>query len=216
MVSSAPSPSKTRLTCKPFLLKLADVAVLVEPMSVVEKAYEVAIRLHASGQIRRVAVIGAGAIGLLAAMLAKLKGHEVTVVSREAAESPRVKLIQKLGCSYQLNFNNLSADVIIEAAGSNTAAFAAISCLEPLGVLILLGAPDGIGDRPFLRMIVGNQVVAGSVNAAPHHFALAVKDLSVLDRSMLGDLIERRSFASAKETIISGAAESIKLVHRLD
>ena len=196
--------------------ELAEVAVLVEPMSVVEKAYELAIKLHASGQVRRLAVIGAGTIGLLTAMLAKLKGHEVTVVSREAVESPRAKLIQKLGCSYQVNFSNLSADVIIEAAGSNAAACSAISGLAPLGVLILLGAPDGIGDMPFLRMIVGNQVVAGSVNAAPNHFALAVKDLSVLDRSMLGNLIERRNFASAKETIISGAPESIKLVHRLD
>ena len=196
--------------------ELADVAVLVEPISVVEKAWELALRLHSTGQVRRVAVIGAGTIGLLAAMLAKLKGHEVTVVSRESAESPRAKLVQKLGCNYQLNFGNLSADVIIEAAGSNTAACAAISCLAPLGVMILLGAPNGPGELPFLNMIVGNQVIAGSVNAAPHHFAQAVRDLSALDRSMLGRLIERRSFASAKETIISGVAESIKLVHRLD
>ena len=88
--------------------------------------------------------------------------------------------------------------------------------MAPLGVLVVLGAPDGPGEIPFLRMIVGNQVVAGSVNAAQHHFALAVKDLSALDRNLLNRLIERRSFAEAKETIISGSGESIKLVHRLD
>ena len=196
--------------------ELADVAVLVEPMSVVEKAYELALRLHVSGEVRRVAVIGAGTIGLLTAMLARLKGHDVTIVSREAADSPRAQLIQELGCSYQVNFSDLSADVIIEAAGSNAAACSAISCLAPLGVLVVLGAPDGPGEIPFLRMIVGNQVVAGSVNAAPHHFALAVKDLSAVDRNLLNRLIERRSFAEAKETIISGSGESIKLVHRLD
>ena len=185
-------------------------------MSVVEKALELALRLHATGEIRRVTVIGAGTIGLLAAMLAKQRGYEVTVVSREAAESSRAKLIKQLGCRYQLNFGDLSADVIIEAAGSNAAACAAISCLAPLGVLIVLGAPNGPGQIPFLRMIVGNQVVAGSVNAAPHHFALAVKDLQLLDRSILSNLIERRSFDRAKETIISGVTESIKLVHRLD
>ncbi len=195
---------------------LAELGVLVEPLSVVEKALEVALRLRQDLPVRNVVVIGAGTVGLLTAFVARLHGCNVTVVSREPVSSTRAKLVRQSGCSYQTNFNQLSADVVIEAAGSTLAACQGLECLAACGVLVALGAPDGIGKLPFLKMIVGNQILAGSVNAAPHHFELAVNDLRRMDQNLAGSLIERRGFRSAGETILSEPEESVKVVHRFD
>ncbi len=195
---------------------LEDLGVLVEPLSVVEKAWELALRLRQDLPARNVVVIGAGAIGLLAAFVARLHGCNVTVVSQEHANSIRAKLVRQSGCAYQTNFNHLSADVVIEAAGSTEAVCKGLECLAACGVLVTLGAPDGIGNILFLKMIVGNQILAGSVNAAPHHFELAVNDLRRLDPNLVGRLVERRGFQSARETILSGPGEIVKVVHRFD
>ena len=65
---------------------LRDVGVLLEPTTVVEKginqAYEIQRRLRV-WQPRRAAVLGAGTIGLLAAMVLRLRGLDVTVLSRD-------------------------------------------------------------------------------------------------------------------------------------
>ena len=195
---------------------LENLGVLVEPLSVVEKAWELALRLRQDLAVRNVVVIGAGAVGLLIAFVARLHGCSVTVVSREPVNSARAKLVRQSGCAYQTNFNQLSADVVIEAAGSTEAGCQGLECLAACGVLVALGAPDGIAKIPFLKMIVGNQILAGSVNAAPHHFDLAVNNLRRMDQNLAGCLVERRSFRSARETILSGPGESVKVVHRFD
>src|SRR5262249_46390238 len=64
---------------------LKNVAVLLEPASVVEKgiaqAYEVQRRLRV-WRPRKAAVVGAGTIGLLASMALRLRGLEVTTFGR--------------------------------------------------------------------------------------------------------------------------------------
>src|SRR3954454_2328499 len=66
---------------------LKEVGVLLEPVTVVEKgiaqAYEIQRRLRV-WRPRRAAVVGAGTIGLLAAMALRLRGLEVTVFGRTA------------------------------------------------------------------------------------------------------------------------------------
>ena len=195
--------------------ELVDLAVLVEPLSVVEKAWELARYLH-RGDIGNVVVLGAGPVGLLAAFRAMLDGARVTVVSRESPDSPRAKLLKSAGCEYLLNFDGLKADVVIEAAGSTAAACQALACLNPLGVMVVLGARNGSGEIPFLNMIVGNQILAGSVNSAPHHFTQAIINLGRMERNVLNSLIERRGFRQAGETICSPFHDAVKVVHRLD
>jgi threonine dehydrogenase-like Zn-dependent dehydrogenase len=64
---------------------LAQIGVLMEPMSIIEKgivqAYEIQRRLRL-WHPRRAAVMGSGAIGLLAALVLRLRGIEVVVLSR--------------------------------------------------------------------------------------------------------------------------------------
>jgi threonine dehydrogenase-like Zn-dependent dehydrogenase len=70
---------------------LVDFAVLLEPLSVAEKAAATALRLHA-GEPRSALVFGAGAVGLLAALTLQLRGLEVSMYSLEPAGHPRAAL----------------------------------------------------------------------------------------------------------------------------
>ena len=102
---------------------------------------------------------------------------------------------------------------MIEAAGAPQAADAAIESLAPLGVLIILGAKETAQRVPLLNLIVGNRIVAGSVNASPVAFELAVKDLPHLPEKLIGNLIERTSFEKYRQTMIGPAPQAPKVVH---
>ncbi|HEU4474262.1 MAG TPA: alcohol dehydrogenase catalytic domain-containing protein, partial [Gemmatimonadales bacterium] len=82
---------------------LKDVAVLLEPTTVVEKglaqAYEIQRRLRV-WRPRKAAVMGAGTIGLLAALALRLRGLEVTVFGRTAAPYLNSDLVHDLGAGY--------------------------------------------------------------------------------------------------------------------
>src|SRR5918993_407689 len=83
---------------------LKDVAVLLEPTTVVEKgiaqAYEIQRRLRV-WRPRKAAVMGAGTIGLLAAMALRLRGLDVTVFGRTAPPYLNSDLIEALGARYE-------------------------------------------------------------------------------------------------------------------
>src|SRR5215207_1381511 len=83
---------------------LKDVGVLLEPTTVVEKgvaqAYEIQRRLRV-WRPRKVAVMGAGTIGLLAAMALRLRGLDVTVFGRTPRPYLNSDLIEALGARYE-------------------------------------------------------------------------------------------------------------------
>src|SRR3712207_4138059 len=82
---------------------LKDVAVIVEPLSVPEKgiiqAYEIQRRLKV-WRPRKAAVLGAGTIGLLATLILRLRGLEVTVLSRTPKPYRNAHLVEALGARY--------------------------------------------------------------------------------------------------------------------
>jgi threonine dehydrogenase-like Zn-dependent dehydrogenase len=191
---------------------LADRAVLMEPLSVVEKAVEAALRVHEPGAASAL-VFGAGPIGTLAAFVLRLRGLSVSVHSLEAPSHPRAALLASAGIEYLAALGDASADIVIEAAGSPTACVQAVNCLAPLGVCVILGAPDSTGDFPFRSLITGNRTVLGSVNASPHSFALAARDLELFPREIIAGMIDRFDFARFDQTILAPQASRPKLVH---
>src|SRR5438309_5148852 len=82
---------------------LKHVGVLLEPFTVVEKgifqAYEIQRRLKV-WRPRKAAVMGAGTIGLLATMVLRLKGLDVTTFARTAKPYLNADLIEELGARY--------------------------------------------------------------------------------------------------------------------
>src|ERR1051326_2130578 len=83
---------------------LKHVGVLLEPMTVVEKgiaqAYEIQRRMKV-WRPRKAAVMGAGTIGLLAALVLRLRGLEVTVFSRDRKPNRNAGLIEMTGAKYR-------------------------------------------------------------------------------------------------------------------
>jgi threonine dehydrogenase-like Zn-dependent dehydrogenase len=194
-------------------LKLVDFGVLLEPLSVAEKAIVRALAVH-EGSPRTALVLGLGPIGMLAAMALKARGYGVRVQSLEPADHPRAAILRLLDIAYEPALEG-SADIVIEATGSTEAALFALQQMPPLGVMVVLGAPDGAGCIPFLRMIVNNQTVVGCVNADGESFRAAVQDLARFDRRALAALISRARFSDLPRGLTGPPQAAPKVVHVL-
>jgi len=194
--------------------EIVDVAVLAEPLSVVEKAVEMGLRLH-PGRPETALILGAGTIGILSALLLRELGLSVVVLSAEPPDSSRAALLRDAGFEYT-NVPGPRAGLIIEATGSPAAAMAGLASLDPLGVLIILGAPRSEGELPLRDLLVGNRVIAGSVNSGPGHWAAAMRHLGVFDRRFLNRLITRMPFDAFHESIAGAPAGTPKVIHIFD
>lgn len=194
---------------------LVDRAVLMEPLSVVEKAMATALRFHESGA-RTALVLGAGPIGILSAMVLQQRGLDVTIASLEDEAAPRVKLIRRAGLGYRQGLEGLGlADIVVEATGSPRAAAAGLHFLAPLGVYALIGGSNATGDFPFREMVLKNQLVFGSVNASPEAFQAGLKDLAAFDGTVVAGLLHRLAFDDFESSIVAPPGEAVKLVHRI-
>jgi glucose 1-dehydrogenase len=175
---------------------LRDVAVLLEPTTVVEKgiaqAYEIQRRLRV-WRPRRAAVMGAGTIGLLAALALRLRGLEVTVFGRTPAPYLNSDLVEALGARYLSTAAMPIADgarklgpfdLIFEATGASSVVFESLLALGKNGVLILSSVTGGDrhievpADRINLEFVLGNKVMVGTVNANREYFEMGVKDMA--------------------------------------
>src|SRR5690606_25763747 len=104
--------------------ELGECGVLLEPASVVAKAWEHIDRIGQRGRWEpRVALVtGAGTIGLLAAMFAKQRGLDVHVLARGTG-GLKPQLVAELGGTYhagsvlELDF---APDVVVECTGVDT------------------------------------------------------------------------------------------------
>src|ERR687888_1968014 len=83
---------------------LKEVGVLLEPTTVVEKgiaqAYEIQRRLRV-WRPRRAAVMGAGTVGLLATLVLRLRGLEVTTFALSRKPYLNAELIEAIGARYE-------------------------------------------------------------------------------------------------------------------
>lgn len=183
---------------------LRSLGVLTEPTSVVEKAIDEAVRLQVSRLPdapatpdwlfgRRCLIAGLGPVGLLGAMVLRLRGAEVFGLDIVDESSARPQWLHSIGGEY-VDGRKIPADkvddmlgpmdVILEAAGIASLDFSLLDALATDGVFVLTGIPGG--DRPLQisgatlmrKLVLQNQVVVGSVNAARDHFQMAVDDLT--------------------------------------
>jgi threonine dehydrogenase-like Zn-dependent dehydrogenase len=175
---------------------LRHVAVLLEPTTVVEKgiaqAYEIQRRLRV-WRPRRAAVMGAGTIGLLAALALRLRGLEVTVFGRTAPPYLNSDLIQAIGARYESTVSTPIVegarkhgpfDLIFEATGASSVVFESMLALAKNGVLVLSSVTGGDrkievpADRINLEFVLGNKVMVGTVNANREYFEMGVTDMA--------------------------------------
>jgi threonine dehydrogenase-like Zn-dependent dehydrogenase len=193
---------------------LRDIAVLVEPLTIAEKAliqlWQVQQRLpwacpvepgRAGGSCHTALVLGAGPVGLLGALALRAADFDVHVYSREKAPNPRSELLAAIGAAYVSGEDeSISAvasrlggvDVVYEATGAAGIAFETLQLLGPNAVFIFTGVPGRKApirldaDRVMKNMVLQNQIVFGTVNAGRDAFEGAIRDLAEFERRWPG------------------------------
>ena len=175
---------------------LKNVGVLLEPATVVEKgiaqAYEIQRRLKV-WKPKRAAVMGAGTIGLLATLILRLKGLQVTTFGKTQKPYLNSDLIEAIGARYQ-STEEVSIldgakkhgpfDIMFEATGFSPVVFESMQALGKNGVLVLSSVTGGDrkvevpADKINLEFVLGNKVMVGTVNGNREYFETGVKDLA--------------------------------------
>jgi threonine dehydrogenase-like Zn-dependent dehydrogenase len=181
---------------------LGDLAVLLEPASVVAKAWEHVERIgrRAVWEPECVLVTGAGAVGMLAALLAVQRGFEVHVLDR-VTDGPKPRLVEQLGATYHatpVEHVGLEPDVVVECTGAPAVIAQVVTGTARNAVVCLAGVSSPGSTTPLdvgalnREWVLQNDVVFGSVNANRRHYEAAAADLAAADRSWLEGLISRR------------------------
>jgi threonine dehydrogenase-like Zn-dependent dehydrogenase len=215
--------------------------VLTEPLSVAEKAIDEAVRIQnarlpaaAATPLwlhgRRCLVAGLGPVGLLAALALRLRGAEVFGIDVVNPDSPRPRWLNFIGGIY-IDGRRIppervqglvgAMDLIIEAAGVPSLEFNLIDALAINGIYVLTGIPSGNsslqlqGAELVRRLVLGNQIMIGSVNASRDHYQMAVDDLT---RAQLlwGDHLQRlvshrRPYSDFKDVLARHEQDEIKV-----
>jgi glucose 1-dehydrogenase len=183
--------------------ELESIGVLTEPLSVAEKAIEEAVRVQVArlpGALaardwlcgRRCLVAGLGPIGLLAALVLRLRDATIVGLDVVDGESARPRWLRGIGGQYvdgrevaakHLGDEVGTFDLILDATGIASLEFDLLDALNFNGAYVLTGLPGG--NRPLevegagliRHLVLRNQVMLGSVNASRDHFQRAVDDL---------------------------------------
>jgi threonine dehydrogenase-like Zn-dependent dehydrogenase len=180
--------------------QLREVGVLLEPLTVAEKAAEQVRVLvqRLPGNLKddpsnlNAVVIGAGPIGLLGAMKLIDGGFDTWVYYRGKADSPNGRIVSAIGARFLSSADHPPADLakivgnislIYEATGVATISFDVLSVLGVNGVFIFTGVP-GVrapieidAERIMRNLVLNNQVICGTVNAGRASFEEGVRDL---------------------------------------
>ncbi len=175
---------------------LSEVGVLLEPISVAEKgvnhAHEIQRRLKV-WEPRRACILGSGTLGLLTALVVRLRGLELTVYSLPEKPNRGAELIEQLGG----NYFSTSEATLTEIGGALRAVRPDLrrDGVQPdrLGgrgdprqrtaCFVLASITGGDrksrinSDRINQSFVLGNKVMVGTVNAAPNDFRSGADDL---------------------------------------
>jgi len=201
---------------------LGDLGVLLEPTTVVAKAWDHIERIgrRATWSPAKVLVTGAGPIGLLAALLSVQRGLETHVLDR-VADGLKPRLVADIGATYHhgsIADAAVDADVVIECTGVAQLVLDAMAHNAPDGIVCLTGVSSGGRtldvDAGLLNrtMVLSNDVVFGSVNANRRHYELGADALAQADPAWLGRLITRRVTLSDWRSAYVRSPDDVKAV----
>jgi threonine dehydrogenase-like Zn-dependent dehydrogenase len=201
---------------------LGDLGVLLEPTTVVAKAWEHVgqIGLRAWFDPKVALITGAGPIGLLAALLARQRGLDTYVVDL-ATDGVKPQLVADLGAHYHsgpVDELPVAPDVVIECTGVGQLAASAALGAAPGAIICLTGLAHTGGvvesrtGELNNALVFGNKVAFGTVNAARRHYQQAAEALSRADPDWLARLITRRVAPAEWATALDKGQDDIKIV----
>ncbi|MGI8669330.1 MAG: glucose 1-dehydrogenase [Aridibacter sp.] len=186
--------------------KIAEVAVLLEPLSIIEKGLKQAEDIQKRLDIwkpQTAAVLGTGNVGLLTILALRLRGFEVHGFGlQESVGYLNADLCKEIGATYN-STKHLSVrdsvekygeyDLIFECTGYSPIIFQAMESLNENGILILASVTggdrktDGVeSDKINQEFVLGNRAMVGTVNANREHFEMGVRDLALSEAMFPG------------------------------
>jgi glucose 1-dehydrogenase len=211
-----------------FLIKLppslGDEGVLVEPTSIVAKAWDHTERIGRRSRgwkPKTLLVTGAGPIGLLAAMMGAQRGLEVHVLDNRDSLEKRL-IVRELGGIFHLgslaDLDDLKPDILMECSGAPIVVRDVLGRTSSGGIVCLVGvsAPGHAFDVDLgslnRTMVLDNDTVFGSVNANRKHYEDAVTALQRASKAWLARLITRRVPAEQWTQALAPEPDDIKVV----
>lgn len=217
---------------------LEEIGILVEPLSVVEKALRQANLIQrrlTSWAPASAVVLGAGPIGLLGTLLLRARGLAVTTIARRPGPHIASEIVEAAGARYlategaplrQVTADLAPPDIIFEATGVADMAFEGMELLGNNGVLVLLSLTGGDDLTPVpaaainRAFVLGNKVMVGSVNSGAEDFELGLSDLARFEDlwpGLTARLITRRlAGLTAYEEIAGSGRGGVKTVIELE
>jgi threonine dehydrogenase-like Zn-dependent dehydrogenase len=196
--------------------------VLLEPASILAKAWEHIdyIGRRARWSPKRALVTGAGPVGLLAGLMAKQRGLDLTMFDR-VESGPKPELVRSLGGTYvtgDVRRASAEADIVVECTGYGPLVFECMQHTPPGAVVCLTGISTagrkleidpGLLNR---NVVLENDVIFGSVNANRRHYEAAARSLADADADWLSRIISRRLPLSEWRAALKPAVDAVKTV----
>jgi threonine dehydrogenase-like Zn-dependent dehydrogenase len=206
----------------PVPAELGDLGVLTEPASVVAKAWQqidtMITRAPRSGKVAL--VVGAGPIGLLAALLGRQRGYEVHVLDK-VTSGPKPELVAALEATYhhgRVEDLCVRPDVVVECTGVGEMVIRVARRIAQAAVLCLAGISSGKRSIPVNmdkvneQLVLENGVVFGTVNASRLNYTQAVEALTKAERQWLSQLISRVVPLSSWPDALTKGPDDVKVV----
>jgi len=193
---------------------LENLALLLAPLSVAEKAHHESVQItkrynfycyHESEDVvPRALVTGMGSVGIMMAYLLSLYSYRLTVFCRRESDDLRAKVLEPIDLEYintsrvptaRLEKAGYRFHQLFETTGDPEYMLSVMPFMGPNSVMAAMGAPEISStdklleldvSRVFSRLVMGNQVIFGSIKAGRDAFESAVKHLTELS-DLYGD-----------------------------
>jgi threonine dehydrogenase-like Zn-dependent dehydrogenase len=192
-----------------YLVRLPDsqagLGFLIEPISIAEKALELAAQTRAGfdWSPESALVLGNGSLGLMTLTMLRRSFDRVYCLGRRDRPDPTIDIIERLGATYvdsrrtpvdEIPDVHESMDLVVEATGYARHPLQAVHALSPNGVAALLGVPgpwefDVDGGALHREFVMGNKAMVGSVNSRVEHFESSVVSLANMPDWFLDALV---------------------------
>jgi 2-desacetyl-2-hydroxyethyl bacteriochlorophyllide A dehydrogenase len=157
-------------------------AIMTEPLANIVHFYRISL-----GEVpETAAIVGAGTIGILALLMAKLRGiTRVCVIDRN---EKRLEVARKLGADLVLNsdradavqegrrfFGGEGAEYVVEAAGHEPTRRAAVNLCRRGGRVLFIGMAEMNSSLPWIEMIRDEKAIFTTFAYTPRDFATSLR-----------------------------------------
>jgi L-iditol 2-dehydrogenase len=178
-------------------------AILIEPFAVIVHAFK---KVQIS-EGTNVAIIGCGNEGMLAAVLARYLGAQVTAMDINPVKIDLVRSLGGIRVLHPDEVHNETFDIVIEAAGTSKAIEFGMKLVNPGGVLVMIGITQE-ANLPVAHVVRNEITLYGTIiYNIPDDFVQAIEYLRNTDfdtAPIVSKILPFTEYKQAYELALSG------------